>query len=206
MLILIHALTFPGVFAPGGLLGAGPQTTAWLYVFWHGGFALGVLLYAVIARNEAAKVAAPRRGPHRRDRRHNCGCRRIGSLFDSRSPLPPADYGWPALHDGDHKRHQPLHLPDQPDCFVSFVEGPEALDPRSLADRSDVRLALRRVAGRHRRQQQIRPRLVRRSHLFIPCVQPPVDHDADRIEQDPRTDGPCRIASGKLPVRSRHQH
>ena len=59
MLILIHALTFPGVFAPGGLLGAGPQTTAWLYVFWHGGFALGVLLYAVIVRNEAAKVARP---------------------------------------------------------------------------------------------------------------------------------------------------
>ena len=49
ILIVVHALTFPGVFAAGGLLGAGPQTTAWLYVFWHGGFALGVLLYALIA-------------------------------------------------------------------------------------------------------------------------------------------------------------
>jgi PAS domain S-box-containing protein len=59
MLILIHALTFPGVFAPTGLLGAGPQTTAWLYVFWHGGFAFGVLLYAVIARNEVPEMARP---------------------------------------------------------------------------------------------------------------------------------------------------
>jgi hypothetical protein len=33
-----HALTFPGLFATGGLLGAGPQSTAWLYMFWHGGF------------------------------------------------------------------------------------------------------------------------------------------------------------------------
>ena len=35
-----HALTFPGLFAETGLLGAGPQSTAWLYMFWHGGFPL----------------------------------------------------------------------------------------------------------------------------------------------------------------------
>jgi signal transduction histidine kinase len=44
---VIHALTFPGLFAPGGLLGAGPQTTAWLYMFWHGGFPLLAMLYAL---------------------------------------------------------------------------------------------------------------------------------------------------------------
>jgi PAS domain S-box-containing protein len=49
LIIICHALTFPGVFAPSGLLGAGPQTTAWLYLFWHGGFALSVLGYAVLA-------------------------------------------------------------------------------------------------------------------------------------------------------------
>jgi PAS domain S-box-containing protein len=59
MLIVVHALTFPGVFAPGGLLGAGPQTTAWLYLFWHGAFALGVLLYAVMTRNETVMLARP---------------------------------------------------------------------------------------------------------------------------------------------------
>ncbi|WP_374561862.1 response regulator [Ideonella sp.] len=42
----VHALSFPGLFAPGGALGAGPQTTAWLYMLWHAGFPLGVLVYA----------------------------------------------------------------------------------------------------------------------------------------------------------------
>jgi diguanylate cyclase (GGDEF)-like protein len=42
----VHALTFPGLFSPTGLLGAGPQTTAWLYVFWHGGFPAFVIAYA----------------------------------------------------------------------------------------------------------------------------------------------------------------
>ena len=45
-----HLLSFPGLFAPGGLLGAGPQTTAWLYMFWHAGFPLCVIGYAWIKR------------------------------------------------------------------------------------------------------------------------------------------------------------
>ena len=40
-----HALTFPGVFAPAGLFGAGSQTTVWLYMIWHAGFPLFVLAY-----------------------------------------------------------------------------------------------------------------------------------------------------------------
>jgi len=49
-----HALSFPGLFAPTGLLGAGPQTTAWLYMFWHGGFPLFVVAYVLLkdARRE----------------------------------------------------------------------------------------------------------------------------------------------------------
>jgi two-component system sensor histidine kinase/response regulator len=53
-----HALTFPGLFAPGGLLGAGPQSTAWLYMFWHAGFPLFVLAYAWL-RHEAPAVPRP---------------------------------------------------------------------------------------------------------------------------------------------------
>ena len=45
-LTIAHALSFPGVFAPDGLLGAGTQTTVWLYMLWHGGFPLLVLAYA----------------------------------------------------------------------------------------------------------------------------------------------------------------
>jgi len=51
-ILVPHALTFPGAFAPTGLLGAGPQTTAWLYVFWHGGFPLFVMAYAWLCRRE----------------------------------------------------------------------------------------------------------------------------------------------------------
>ena len=52
---IAHALSFPGLFAPGGLLGAGPQTTAWLYMFWHAGFPLLVLAYAA----DAGQAARP---------------------------------------------------------------------------------------------------------------------------------------------------
>jgi signal transduction histidine kinase len=43
-----HALTFPGLFSPTGLLGAGPQSTAWLYMFWHAGFPLLVVAYGAL--------------------------------------------------------------------------------------------------------------------------------------------------------------
>jgi len=46
LMSILHALTFPGLFTPTGLLDAGPQTTAWLYIFWHSGFPLFVVAYA----------------------------------------------------------------------------------------------------------------------------------------------------------------
>ena len=49
---IVHALTFPGLFAPGGFLGAGPQTTVWLYMIWHGGFPLLVLGYSLLKAND----------------------------------------------------------------------------------------------------------------------------------------------------------
>lgn len=45
---LTHALSFPGVFSPTGLLGAGPQSTAWLYMFWHAGFPLFAIAYTLL--------------------------------------------------------------------------------------------------------------------------------------------------------------
>ncbi len=55
-----HALTFPGLFSSTGLLGAGPQTTAWLYMFWHGGFPLLVGAYALL-KDEGREVTQPTR-------------------------------------------------------------------------------------------------------------------------------------------------
>ncbi|AZQ54684.1 sensor histidine kinase [Burkholderia cenocepacia] len=58
-----HMLTFPGLFAPTGLLGAGEQTTAWLYLFWHGGFPLSVAAYALL---RATSHGRPAPTPQRR--------------------------------------------------------------------------------------------------------------------------------------------
>lgn len=57
-----HALTFPGLFSPTGLLGAGAQTTAWLYMFWHGGFPLVVGAYALL-KDEGYPATQPKRHP-----------------------------------------------------------------------------------------------------------------------------------------------
>jgi signal transduction histidine kinase len=49
---MVHLLSFPGLFSPTGLLGAGPQTTAWLYMFWHAGFPVCVIGYAWLKPKE----------------------------------------------------------------------------------------------------------------------------------------------------------
>jgi PAS domain S-box-containing protein len=46
LIVIVHMLSFPGMFAPAALLGAGPQTTAWIYMFWHAGLPLFVIAYA----------------------------------------------------------------------------------------------------------------------------------------------------------------
>src|SRR5947209_12572816 len=54
---VVHALSFPGLFAPSGLFNAGPQTTAWLYQIWHIGFPLLMLGYASLkGRDGAPKI------------------------------------------------------------------------------------------------------------------------------------------------------
>jgi signal transduction histidine kinase len=48
LVVIPWMLTFPGVFAPSGLLGAGLQSTNWLYVLWHSGFSMFVIAYALL--------------------------------------------------------------------------------------------------------------------------------------------------------------
>lgn len=56
-----HTLSFPGLFAPSGWLGAGVQTTAWLYMIWHGAFPLCVIAYARLkgARHDSSTSTGP---------------------------------------------------------------------------------------------------------------------------------------------------
>ncbi len=53
----VHTLSFPGLFSDTGLLGANTQTTAWLYMFWHGGFPLLVCGYALLSRGRESRVS-----------------------------------------------------------------------------------------------------------------------------------------------------
>jgi Membrane-associated sensor, integral membrane domain len=59
-LIVPHALTLPGAFAPNGLLAARLQTPAWLNEFWHLGLPSAVIAYALLKRADGAN-SIPRR-------------------------------------------------------------------------------------------------------------------------------------------------
>src|SRR5579875_1777610 len=47
LIVVPHMLVFPGLFAPTGLLGAGVGSAAWIYVFWHVGFPVALIAYAL---------------------------------------------------------------------------------------------------------------------------------------------------------------
>ena len=55
LIVIPWLLTFPGVFTPGGLFGAGLQTTNWLYILWHAGFPMFVIAYALLKDADPAK-------------------------------------------------------------------------------------------------------------------------------------------------------
>ena len=59
LMAIPHALTFPGLFSETGLLGAGTQSTAWLFMFWHGGFAIAVACYASLRNNHTGPQRRP---------------------------------------------------------------------------------------------------------------------------------------------------
>jgi diguanylate cyclase (GGDEF)-like protein len=54
--VALQLLMFPGVFSPTGLFGARPTSAAWMWVFWHGGFPLFVIL-AVLMRDRLSRDA-----------------------------------------------------------------------------------------------------------------------------------------------------
>lgn len=48
LMVIPWTLTFPGVFAPGGLLGAGLQSTNWLYILRYAAFPTFVMAYTFL--------------------------------------------------------------------------------------------------------------------------------------------------------------
>jgi hypothetical protein len=55
LVVIPWMLTFPGVFAPSGLLGAGQKSTNWLYIVWHSGFSMFVIAYALLKDADPAR-------------------------------------------------------------------------------------------------------------------------------------------------------
>ncbi len=48
LIVIAHALAFPGAFTPTGILGSGLQSAVWLYWFWHAGLPLTIIGYALL--------------------------------------------------------------------------------------------------------------------------------------------------------------
>jgi signal transduction histidine kinase len=48
LIVIPHALTFPGAFSPTGLLGAGSQSSAWLYIWWKVSLPAAVIAYVLL--------------------------------------------------------------------------------------------------------------------------------------------------------------
>lgn len=51
-IVFAYAIIFPGFFSSTGLLGAGAQTTSAMYMFWHTGFPIAVIIYALLKHKE----------------------------------------------------------------------------------------------------------------------------------------------------------
>ena len=64
LLLIPHALTFPGAFAPDGLLGAGVNSTGWLAFFRRTSFPLAILLYVVLKQSDLAAQPGAERPPN----------------------------------------------------------------------------------------------------------------------------------------------
>jgi signal transduction histidine kinase len=62
LIVIPHALTFPGAFSPTGLLGAGLQSSAWLYLLWKVSLPVAVIAY-VLLKDVDRGTSIPRRSP-----------------------------------------------------------------------------------------------------------------------------------------------
>jgi membrane-associated sensor protein len=59
LIVIPHALTFPGAFMPKGLLGAGVSSSGWINAFWHFGFIVAVGGYTCLKDRDRRDAAIP---------------------------------------------------------------------------------------------------------------------------------------------------
>ena len=58
LIVVAHALAFPGAFSRSGLFGSGLQSAVWLYWFWHSGLPLAIIGYALV-KNDGSRDQCP---------------------------------------------------------------------------------------------------------------------------------------------------
>ena len=62
LIVVAHAVTFPGAFTPSGFVRSGLQSAVWLYWFWHSGLPLATIGYTLLKDNDrVAEVHSTRR-------------------------------------------------------------------------------------------------------------------------------------------------
>ena len=52
LIVVAHALAFPGAFSRSGLFGSGLQSAVWLYWFWHAALPLAIIGYALVKNTD----------------------------------------------------------------------------------------------------------------------------------------------------------
>src|SRR5580704_10931993 len=52
LIVVAHALAFPGAFSDSGLFGSAVQSAVWLYWFWHSGLPLAIIGYALLKNTD----------------------------------------------------------------------------------------------------------------------------------------------------------
>ncbi|CAJ0900187.1 hypothetical protein R20233_04457 [Ralstonia sp. LMG 32965] len=57
--VALQLLMFPGVFSPSGLLGARAASAIWMWVFWHGGFPLFVIVAMALRDHLPREAISP---------------------------------------------------------------------------------------------------------------------------------------------------
>ncbi len=53
LIVVAHALAFPGAFSDSGLFGSGIQSAVWLYWLWHSGLPLAIIGYTLLKRTDS---------------------------------------------------------------------------------------------------------------------------------------------------------
>ena len=166
LMSVVHALTFPGLFTPSGLLGAGPQTTAWLYIFWHSGFPLFVIAYAICS------ASPPPSWANRSGLVASFGLVFVLAggltLLATWGQAPPScgDAGQPLHADRRHRGVERMALNLM--ALLALARRTALFGPRSLADGDRVRMAVRHRAQRRVQRRALRSRFLCRAG-FTAC-------------------------------------